>query len=265
MSNHYTKEHYTNLSYKGLPIYSTLWVHEEVLDYILMNFRLDSKILVFWSGSWAFELRLIDAGYKNIHSCDYSEWNFRLSVANFTKIDFNSNFSKAFKGSKFELVVLIDVVEHTYSIHNLVLQIAKILDIWGDIIMATPNIHSDESIANSMIFWWPISHEWIPYKFEHFSIPSYWIIKSISESLWFFEMKCTSILKTNFNVFESTQITVLRRLSCSITKFVFWLSNKFQKIDWTEISKFIPIWKQKELRKWLYLLTHFRKWYDKEN
>jgi 2-polyprenyl-3-methyl-5-hydroxy-6-metoxy-1,4-benzoquinol methylase len=129
--------------YKDLEIHAAPGVHEKVFEIFNgLNLRKDSSILVLGSGSGSFDYRLLDAGYKNLSSVDYSdEYKFK-EKALFYKKDLNKDF---YDIGKFDFVVGIEIIEHLENHAHFLKNISNLLNSNGKVIITSPNVENTYS------------------------------------------------------------------------------------------------------------------------
>ena len=130
--------------YKGLEIHSAPFVHEKVFDMIVsLNISKDSKVLILGSGTGSFDSRILDAGYTNIYSVDYSDaYKFKDKVT-FLQRDLNNDFSDI--GTDFDLVICIEIIEHLENQAHFLRNISSLLNKEGKVIITSPNVENTYS------------------------------------------------------------------------------------------------------------------------
>lgn len=131
-------EKLTEMSFNGL--------HNHIFKNFIQNkIKKNAKILILGSGKGAFEQRLLGYGYNNLYSVDfYTEFKLKDKVK-FMKQDLNEAFGKKIEAEfkiKFDLIVSIEIIEHTYSIYNFLQNARDLLNKEGVLIISTPNPHS---------------------------------------------------------------------------------------------------------------------------
>lgn len=129
-------------SYKGLPVYAALYIHEKALS--LLKEKVHNKnasILVLGAGSGAFDERLYDAGYTNISVCEYNDDVYKGRFVNESK-DLNKDFSY---GKSFDCIIALELVEHLENHFHFLRECEKTLSEGGVLIVSTPHVESSLS------------------------------------------------------------------------------------------------------------------------
>lgn len=117
-----------------------------VMTLINNNFAKDTKILDFGSGKNDITAIIKESGYDNIDAYDdcNDEWynkDNKLKLINFSKrhkINFFENFAEL-DGRKYDLILLLDVIEHVPQPKKLFNTILKLLNDNGKILITVPN------------------------------------------------------------------------------------------------------------------------------
>ncbi len=130
-------------SYKGLPVYAALYIHEKALS--LLQEKVHNKnasILVLGAGSGAFDERLYDAGYGNISVCEYNNDVYKGRFVNESK-DLNKDFG--YEEKKFDCIIALELVEHLENHFHFLRECEKMLLQGGVLIVSTPHVESSLS------------------------------------------------------------------------------------------------------------------------
>lgn len=131
------------LYYNNLQIHAAPGVHEKAFELLNgLNLSKNSKILVLGSGSGSFDSRLIDSGYKNLSSIDYSEEHKFRDMVTFYKRDLNENFDDV---GKFDCIIGIEIIEHLENQAHFLRNISKLLNPNGKVIISSPNVENTYS------------------------------------------------------------------------------------------------------------------------
>lgn len=135
--------------YKGLTIFAYPNLHNKAYEeFILLNPKKDSTILILWAWSWAFDQRLLDNGFINITSVDFIETSYKVKWTKFIKRDLNKDFEDLWA---FDYIFAVEVVEHLENQFHFIRNIKKCLKTWWYCILSTPNIISKYSKANFIV------------------------------------------------------------------------------------------------------------------
>lgn len=222
--------------YNWLEIFAEKWLHEYIWEYIKNNFKKDINIIILWSWSWALDSRLYDLWYCNITSVDINkDWYlYKNEKINFLNIDLNKTFSNLIYG-KYDLVLSVEIIEHIYSPFNFLKESHKLLTSNWYLFITTPNIHSDKSRLNHLLFWFPKSFYWTPEWDAHISILTKWILEFLWNKNWLQLDKYFSILDNNKFFWYSTKLYLKMR------DIIFWNKKIFEVLLNKEIFS---------LRKW---------------
>lgn len=144
------------------------WLHQYIYTNIISSYPRSSKILILWSGTWAFDNVLLKEWFTNIYSCDYYTNNLVADKVRFSKLDFNkNNFGEELIKEtqwKFDIIISIEIIEHLYSSYNFLANTQQLLNTNWVLILSTPNMHSFLSRIDNLITWYPtffIQKPWI--------------------------------------------------------------------------------------------------------
>lgn len=117
-------------------------VHKEILK-VIKKQHFDTHLDI-GCGTGALINRLIQTRLIRKHYCtDINENNFRLkNVPNVIFRKTNINEGLPFKGSKFNLITCIEVIEHVENHFELIRDITALLEKNGILIISSPNIYN---------------------------------------------------------------------------------------------------------------------------
>lgn len=131
------------------PPYANDWLHDEVIK-ILQDKNLQSAILDIWCGWWTLLHRLHNLWFQNLNWCDGFIENEKLKAfADFKKCNCNKDLGDNYKNESFDIITLVEVIEHLEN-PNLVLNtIHDLLKKDGYLIITTPNI---QTLVSRLLF-----------------------------------------------------------------------------------------------------------------
>jgi len=126
-------------SYKGIPIHTTLGMHERAAAEINEAMPHKGRVLELGAGSGAFSRRLADMGYEVLAS-DINPAGFNGGTK-FVEADLNKNFSQHFMGMHFDTIVALETIEHLENPHHFFREVGKLLAEKTILWLSFPNIH----------------------------------------------------------------------------------------------------------------------------
>jgi len=128
-------------------VFAQKGLHEFVLNVVRRFISPNAQILELGSGSGAFSMRLMDAGFQ-VTCCDISSERFEISEsAPFIEANFDSLFSTQFDRT-FDAVITMEVIEHLENPWQFLRQITDLVRPGGTVIVTTPNIDTPRSILS---------------------------------------------------------------------------------------------------------------------
>jgi SAM-dependent methyltransferase len=231
--------------YKNYEIFAEVWLHEYLADYLIDNFTKDKNILILWSWSGALDARLIDLWYKNISSVDIDSDSYLYcrDKVTFLSLDLNKEFSKKIRW-EFDLILAVEVIEHLNNPSNILQEAKKLLSNNWVLLITTPNVHSDKSRLNNLLFWYPKSFYWTPNWDAHISIMTFGILEHFAHLNNMYLDNYFSILDNNKDYWFTT------KLYLKMKKIIFQNSSVFSILINSKINK---------IREWdiaIYLFKH---------
>jgi 2-polyprenyl-3-methyl-5-hydroxy-6-metoxy-1,4-benzoquinol methylase len=173
-----------------------------------------SKVLEIGCGN-GFLLKTLEERHYNCYGIEPSPYSYN-HAKNILKLNVSNNFlpDSNFYNEKFDLVIMIDVIEHIYDANNFMKDIIKVLNPNGYVFIGTGNIKSlNAKIARSN---WGYFKSW-----EHVSFFSPHSIHSLLESNGFTEINIniTSLQhKIIQNSFEFSKNIVKKIVNIFLTK-----------------------------------------------
>ena len=119
-------------------------IHESVFRYLMgiIGERKDLKILDAGAGHGAFSRRLYDEGFR-VSACDLDPANFRFGKIECKQADITRELP--YEDDSFDVVLLIEVMEHIHDHRNLFRECHRVLKPGGILFFSTPNIMSLKS------------------------------------------------------------------------------------------------------------------------
>lgn len=124
-------------SYKGIPINTSKFTHEEVFKIIKQS--PDAKIIDIPCGNGAFLLRLKDHGFTNIWAVDTQNL-VKFSHDKFLVGDMTKKLD--LENDSLDTVVCIDGIEHIRNQDAFIGEVRRVLKPGSQLIISTPNISS---------------------------------------------------------------------------------------------------------------------------
>lgn len=135
------KEFVWGHDYKGLPIKADYRVHNVCFDLIYKNLGelKNLKVLDIATGTGSFAQRLMDAfpSWK-VDINDFEKQAMIRANKRFS-LDLNSEFSKKIPGTKYDLIVAVEILEHLENPWHFLRNLRKLLKPNGILIISTPN------------------------------------------------------------------------------------------------------------------------------
>ncbi len=214
----------SSINYKWIPIYAAPNLHEKVYEVIIsLNQSEDCKVLILWTGGWAFDQRMLDNWYTNITSVDVNKDHYNIKWTTFIQKDLNEDFRGLWV---FDIIICLEVIEHLKNPYNFLSNLKALLSKKGYLIISTPNIENDFSRWYFLFFW----------NLDYFSssdLLETWHITPIIQHIFkfFCENNWLKILDVYYNrsVFER-MISLKSRLFSWLIKIIITLINKKKNI-----------------------------------
>ena len=116
------------------------WLHKSILS-IFKKLHIDKneKILDIWCGNWSLLMDIHKLWYNNLFACDgYIENKELNKFAKFQKQELNTDLK--YDENTFDVIFLVEVIEHLENPNIVLHEIHRILRKWGMVVISTPNI-----------------------------------------------------------------------------------------------------------------------------
>jgi SAM-dependent methyltransferase len=134
-----------------LPVFAQKGLHEYMLGLARGSITPGAQILELGSGSGAFALRLMDAGFQ-VTCCDITGEYFSVSSGvSFIEADLNTEFAPQI-AMQFDAVISMEVIEHLENPWQYLRQIVQLVRPGGTVIISTPNIDTPRSLLSFIKF-----------------------------------------------------------------------------------------------------------------
>lgn len=122
--------------YKGLLENTARGLHAEAFRLLSKHAPPPRTVLDLGGGSGAWPTRLHDASYPVIF-CDIKEPS--QFAFPYRQINLNENFSDQFAGQQFDIVTLVEVIEHLENPRHVFREVNRLIKKGGVVILTTPN------------------------------------------------------------------------------------------------------------------------------
>ncbi len=134
-------------TYKGIPIWSELGLHQEVISDAIQLLEPGDSVLDIGCGKGALSLRLHDSGFQ-VTAADMDDFCECKEVINFIKSDI---FELGKHENRFKAIFAIEVLEHLENPYRAIEAFSKLLVPNGFLFLSTPNIESIQSKSEFLI------------------------------------------------------------------------------------------------------------------
>lgn len=122
-------------------------VHERVLE--MLKAENGRKVLDAGAGEGPLTQKLIEMGFE-VEACDLNPERFVLKNIVCRKVDLSKKLP--YDNECFDIVLLVEVIEHLYDPEHIVSELGRILKRNGKLIVTTPNVLSLQSRLHFLIF-----------------------------------------------------------------------------------------------------------------
>ena len=167
--------------YKGIFEKAAFGLHKDIMTYISPYLNKNMDALDIGCGEGAFSQRLVDAGI-NVDVCEIDITQVKAKVNNIIHIDLNlSDFSKNFT-KKYDIVFIIEVIEHVENPWQLIRDAKSVLKDNGILVISTPNVSSFPSRLRFFMYGTLVSFEKSDLSYGHITPLPYFQLEHIIES-----------------------------------------------------------------------------------
>lgn len=135
----------TSYNYKGIPIFSTYGIHENIFtSFLKLKLPHNTSILILGAGAGGFDQRLLDNGYANITATELIPESYLVKGTKLVEFDLNNDFSTL---GTFDVIIALEIIEHVENQFHFIRCVKACLKENGVLYLSSPNVESTFSRA----------------------------------------------------------------------------------------------------------------------